>query len=63
LNKNKPEHKVVYTGVGLALGAGVGAALFAATGEAWYIGIGVGVGLLIGAIMDSRYKKQSRDHA
>lgn len=57
LNKNKPKHYVVPTGVGLVLGAGFGVTLFAATSEIWYIGIGAGIGLLIGAIIASTYKK------
>lgn len=40
-------------GVTLAIGAGVGAAFFAATQEPWWIGIGAGVGVALGAALDA----------
>jgi hypothetical protein len=46
------KRRVTYTGIGVAVGAGFGAILFAITREAWSIGIGVAVGLMIGAVID-----------
>lgn len=41
-------------GAGIALGAGVGAAIFAATDNAAWIGIGVALGVVVGAGLDRR---------
>jgi hypothetical protein len=43
-----------YVGVGIAIGTGVGAALFAATNEAYWIGVGIALGAAFGATMSQR---------
>ncbi len=48
----KPSTQLV--GAGVAIGAGAGTALFAATSDAWWIGIGAGVGVALGAAASSR---------
>ena len=46
------------TGIGLIIGAAAGVLLFLFTGDAWHIGIGAGIGLLIGAILEMSYRKR-----
>jgi uncharacterized membrane protein len=48
-----PRRAMPMVGVTLAIGAGVGAALFAATQEPWWIGIGAGVGVALDAALDA----------
>lgn len=43
-----------YTGAGIAIGAGVGAAIFAATDNPAWIGIGAALGVVFGAGLDRR---------
>jgi uncharacterized membrane protein len=48
-----PRRATPMVGAALAIGAGVGAALFAATREPWWIGVGAGVGVALGAALDA----------
>lgn len=41
-------------GVGVAVGVGIGAAMYAATGEVYWLGVGSGVGLAVGATASRR---------
>ncbi len=43
-----------FVGAGIAIGVGVGTALFAATDNAAWIGIGIALGIAIGAGLDRR---------
>ena len=49
-----PERDVPSVGVGIALGAGVGAALFAATDSPVWIGVGVAIGAALGVSWSGR---------
>ena len=40
----------------VAIGAGVGTAMFAGTGDAWWIGVGVGIGAAMGAAFQKKSK-------
>ena len=51
----------INTEVGVALGAGVGAALFAVTSSPVWIGVGVAMGIVIGATFDQLGKNDSND--
>ena len=46
-------------GAFIAIGAGVGAALFAATDNPAWIAIGAGVGVAIGAAIDAQRRNKS----
>lgn|GEM_PF-818980 len=51
--------KVPFTGMGLVFGTAVGAVLsIAITGNVLWAGIGTGIGLVVGAIIDAYKKKQ-----
>lgn len=57
--KNKYDHsKNSYTGLGLVFGTAIGAGLMIAIGQPIYwAGIGTGIGLIIGAMIDSTKKQ------
>jgi uncharacterized membrane protein len=48
-----PERQVPTLGVAIAMGAGVGAALFAATDSPVWIGVGVAMGAALGVTWNS----------
>ena len=50
----KPKDQIAKAGAGVAIGAGVGTALFAATSSPVWIGVGVAIGAAIGAAAGSR---------
>lgn len=53
--------KVQFTGFGLVFGTAVGAVLsIAITGNVLWAGIGTGIGLVAGAILDAYRKKQQQ---
>ena len=55
MSKNK---KIPYTGIGLIFGTAIGAGLsLILTGNIIWAGAGTGVGLILGAIIDSQKKK------
>jgi len=43
----------MYVGLGIIFGAAAGVLLFILANQAWYIGAGVGIGLVLGAILES----------
>lgn len=49
--RRKPETAV---GAGIAIGAGIGAVMFAATNNPVWIGVGAGVGAAVGAALQQR---------
>lgn len=50
----KPETDATSVGVGVALGAGLGSALFAVTDSPVWIGVGVAIGAALGAAWSNR---------
>ncbi|MGB5169104.1 MAG: hypothetical protein WBN35_01730 [Acidimicrobiia bacterium] len=48
---DSPDRTAIGVGLGLVFGAGVGAVVFALTGNPVWIGIGSGVGLIVGAVV------------
>lgn len=56
-NKNNSS-KVPYTGLGLIFGTAIGAGISIAIGEPiLWAGVGTGIGLVLGAIIDSKKKE------
>lgn len=57
-NKRK-NNKVPFTGIGLIFGTAIGAGLsIAITGNVIWAGMGTGIGLIVGAIIDAYIRKQ-----
>ena len=53
--------KVPFTGLGLVFGTAIGAGLsLAITGNVLWAGIGTGIGLILGAIVDSFVKNKQK---
>ena len=50
----EPSRPELTVGAATAIGAGAGAALFAATEQPWWIGVGAGVGAALGAALTAR---------
>lgn len=50
---NMSRRKGMYAGMGIILGAAAGSLLFVLTNQAWYIGAGAGIGLVLGAIVET----------
>lgn len=49
-NDDSRDQTAIAVGLGLVFGAGVGAAVFAMTGNPVWIGLGSGAGLIVGAV-------------
>lgn len=49
-NDDSRDWTAIAVGLGLVFGAGVGAAVFAMTGNPVWIGLGWGAGLIVGAV-------------
>ncbi len=57
-NKRK-NNKVPFAGIGLIFGTAIGAGLsLAITGNVIWAGMGTGIGLIVGAIIDAYIRKQ-----
>ncbi|TFG14659.1 hypothetical protein EU537_03040 [Candidatus Thorarchaeota archaeon] len=58
--------KGMFVGLGIIFGAVVGTMIFLFTNQAWHIGVGVSIGLILGAIFDvlqTREFDNSEGHA
>ncbi|MBD3158581.1 MAG: hypothetical protein GF309_07300 [Candidatus Lokiarchaeota archaeon] len=53
------KRKGMYVGLGIILGAAAGVLLFILANQAWYIGAGVGIGLVLGAILEGLQSEES----
>lgn len=54
-DQNKPQGRNLVLGGSIAIGAGIGTALFAGSDNPVWIGVGAGVGAVIGMIWQRRY--------
>ncbi len=53
--------QVPYVGVFLGLGTAIGTFVFTVTKQAWHIGAGTGIGIIVGAIVQSAAGRGKRD--
>lgn len=57
MKKNYDQSKIPYTGLGIIFGTAIGASITIATGlPIFWAGAGTGIGLVLGAIIDSTRK-------
>lgn len=47
-------------GAGIALGAGFGAAMMAVTGDAWWLGVSIALGLVFGSAIGRKGENDDR---